>query len=159
MVFFQWGWYLNQKQKILWILQKKSGDRSEMEDCQNLTQKKELIKRVFWVEVKATEAITFKEDIWLLRLAVVECRMLSLVENGQMWVKTQWNCWFGEIYKKNLTNLKFLVVLHTNEKPFLSIILQSFLPAIGQKVEGKCSGVRKVFRNESFRRNASMIAK
>ena len=43
-----------------------------MEDCQNLTQKKELIKRVFWVEVKATEAITFKEDIWLLRLAVVE---------------------------------------------------------------------------------------
>ena len=23
-----------------------------------------------------------------------------------MWVKTQWNCWFGEIYKKNLTNLK-----------------------------------------------------
>lgn len=72
MVFFQRGWYLNQKQKILWILQKKSGDRSEMEDCQNLTQKKELIKRVFWVEVKATEAITFKEDIWLLRLAVVE---------------------------------------------------------------------------------------
>ena len=52
------GWYL---EATLWGLNKKNGDRAEMESCQNARLwKREMIRLVFRIKVKATGAITFK---------------------------------------------------------------------------------------------------
>ena len=60
--FLQWKGYL---QTILWLFDKKNGDRAEKEGCQNARLWKRdqmMISLVFRIEVKATGAIAFKED-------------------------------------------------------------------------------------------------